>query len=95
VRTCIVVHTARARGTQEEAEKSHLSTAQAIRIRGMKTGILGFSCKRWLKKSTAASSMLIERTLFFKFIVLLLVSTRITKGKFLSSDFGDFGVWLS
>jgi len=85
----MVVHTARARGTQEEAEKSHLSTAQAIRIRGMKTGILGFSCKRWLKKSTAASSMLIEKAFFFKLIVLLLVSTKTRKGKFLGSNFGD------
>lgn len=79
VRTCIVVHTASARGTQVEAEKTHLSIAQAIRIKGTNTGILGFSCKRWLKKSTAASSMLIENALFFTLIALLFASTKTTK----------------
>lgn len=55
--TCKVAHTATAKGTQLEREKTHLSIDQATRTKGIRNGRRGFSAIKWWKNSIAPSPL--------------------------------------
>lgn len=55
--TCKVAHTATAKGTQLEREKTHLSIDQAIKTKGIRNRRRGFSAIKWWKNSITPSPL--------------------------------------